>query len=158
MRNPGTRAAVGAALAACALLAAGCGGGNVEEKNAYVEEVNRVQEEFAATFERLAGQVTSTSTAREDRRTLEGFGRTVDETVDELRQVEPPEDVRGLHEELVDEISGYGEAIATAEAQFTASASLEQLTKAQARLAESTSRTSSAVNQKIGEINARLRE
>jgi hypothetical protein len=158
MRN-GRAALAAVLLVACfGLVAGGCGGGDVEAKNDYVAEVNRVQEEFASTFERLAGEITATSTAAEDRKTLAGFQTAVDETVADLGKVKPPDEVKTLHQDLVDEISGYGEAITKAEQGFSSSASVEQLTKAQAELAESTAKTSSAVNQTITEINTKLRE
>ena len=52
---------LGAAGASLAPLA-GCGGDDVEKSNAYVDSVNIAQTRFAASFERLARDITSSST------------------------------------------------------------------------------------------------
>jgi hypothetical protein len=149
--------AVAVMLLAPASLAA-CGDGDTAKKNAYVEQVNRAQEQFAATYERLAAQVTATSSPSEDRRTLRGFQTATDRTVSDLRKISPPEEVAELHRDLVAEITGYGEAIGTARMRLRDPSSITQITRAQAKLAEETSQTSAAVNRTISEINARLRE
>lgn len=142
---------------ALGLLTAGCGGDDVQQTNTYVDEVNRIQTQFAATFERLAGQLTATSTAARDRRTLDGFQKAIEKTVADLERVEPPEKVTGLHQQLTDTMSSYGDAVRAAEAALAATSVAARAT-AQAKLAEQTSRASADFNRTVEAINRKLRE
>ena len=82
-------------LAALALgvVVAGCGSDN-KSANSYVDAVNRAQNDFASTFDRLSSQITSTSTPQQDQKTLNGFKRAVDKVVGDLRAVERSEERR----------------------------------------------------------------
>ncbi len=148
------RRAVAAVL--LALLLGGCGGDDVKQSNAYVESVNIAQTRFAASFERLARDITSTSTPAQDRRTLRSITTTLETTVADLRKIVPPDKVRAQHDELVEAIAQYGEAIGAAEGKLGGSAA--QATAAEARLAADTARTSTRVNAAIAAINQKLRE
>jgi hypothetical protein len=147
------RLAAGAVL--LALLLGGCGGDDVQESNAYVDSVNIAQSRFASSFERLARDITSSSTPEQDRRTLRSITKTLDETVVDLRKIVPPERVEAQHTQLVDTLAEYGEAIGAAEQKLGGSA--EQATAAEARLAADTARTSTRVNAAIAAINQKLR-
>ena len=138
-------------------LLAGCGGGDTKTNNAYVDQVNKVQSEFAATFERLSGQITATSTAAQDRATLESFRRAVDKTVANLRAITPPDKVKDLHAQLATTIASYGAAIAAAEKGLTR-ADAATRAKASAKLSEETSTTSADFSRVIDEINRKLRQ
>jgi ABC-type transporter Mla subunit MlaD len=150
----GGRAALAVALAAGVL--AGCGSGDTDDKNAYVDEVNQAQQRFADTFEELSGQITSTSTPNEDRKTLRGFEAAIDKTAGELEAVDPPGDVAELHTQLVDEMRSYGEAVGTF--REAVGGDLDEVTRAQTTLATKTSQTSSEINRTIDRINQTLRE
>ncbi len=160
VRDRGLRRRLPAAavMLVVAVFAAGCGGDDTGAKNTYVGQVNKAQEEFAATFERLAGQITATSSAADDRRTLRGFQKAIDATTADMRAIRPPAEVKNLHADFVDELAGYGDAIAKAEKGLGAANNVTDISKAQADLAQSTSRTSAAVNRTIAEINTKLRE
>ena len=148
------RLAAGAVL--LALLLGGCGGDDVQESNAYVDSVNIAQSRFASSFERLARDITSSSTPEQDRRTLRSITKTLDETVVDLRKIVPPERVEAQHTQLIDTLAEYGEAIGAAEQKLGGSA--EQATAAEARLAADTARTSTRVNAAIAAINQKLRD
>ena len=62
----------------CSLLLLACGSDN-KAANAYVESVNKAQNEFASTFDQLSSQITSQSTNEQDQKTLDGFREAVDE-------------------------------------------------------------------------------
>lgn len=145
-----------AALLAAALLAAGCGGADVEESNAYVEKVNLAQSRFSASFERLAREITRTSTPEQDRETLSAIEQSLTTTIEDLRRIDPPERVAEQHEQLVAAIAGYGESIGAAAAALGGSA--QRAAEAQARLAAETERTSTRVSNAVGAINRKLRE
>jgi hypothetical protein len=145
-------------LAAVALgvVAAGCGSDN-KAANDYVDAVNKAQNDFASTFDRLSSQITSTSTPQQDQKTLDGFKRAVDKVVGDLRAVEPPDKVKGLHGELVGEISSYGKEIDKAKRAF-ANGSPQAIIKAQTQLVTAVTRVSGQINRTIDAINKKLRE
>lgn len=152
MRRP-PRRLLAAALACCAL--AGCGGDTAQE-NAYVEAVNRTQTDFARTFERLRDQITATSTPEQDQRTLGRFRSAVDEAVGDLRAIDPPEAVAGLHRRLVGDIGRYGAEIEKARTAF-GSTDPQRVLKAQTDLVSQVSDISGDINAVIGDINEELR-
>ena len=147
-------------LAVCLALAVvpltGCGGSDVNAKNAYVDQVNRVQQRFATTFESLAGQITATSSAQEDRRTLQNARQALDSAVTDLRKVKPPKEVATLHAELAGTVESYGHSISEA-TDALASKDPAARAKATATLAQATSRTSADVSRTIEAINQKLR-
>ena len=69
-------------------------------------------------FDRLSSQITSTSTAAQDRQTLDGFRQAIDKVVTDFRAVKAPDKVKALHDRLIAEISAYGKEIDKAKAAF----------------------------------------
>ena len=137
-------------------LLAGCGGDDVQESNAYVDNVNLAQSRFASSFERLARDITSSSTPAEDRKTLRSINATLATTVADLRKIKAPEKVRAQHDQLVEALAEYEEAGSAAQGKLGGSA--EQATAAEARLAADTARTSTRVTAAITAINQKLQE
>ncbi len=155
-RRPARRLLVaGAVVLAVALGAAGCGG-SVEKSNAYVDQVNLAQTQFASSFTRLSREITASSTPAHDRKTLRAIQGSIDKTVTDLRAIDPPDKVKALHGDLVDAIAGYGEAIGTAEDGL--SGTVAEATRAQSQLATDTGRASSQVTAAISAINQKLRQ
>jgi hypothetical protein len=144
------------ALVVVALLAAGCGS-DTKAANDYVDSVNKAQNQFAATFDRLSSRITSTSTAEQDRRTLEGFKAAVDKVVADLRSVKVPGKVKDLHGRLVAEIADYGKEIDKAKAAFAGN-DPQAIVKAQTELVSAVTRVSAQINQTIDAINKKLRQ
>ena len=147
---------VPALVVAVALVAAGCGNDN-RSSNGYVDAVNKAQNEFAATFDKLSTQITSKSTPSQDRRTLDGFKSAVDKVVVQLRAIDVPSKVKAQHQQLIDEIASYGDEIDRARRGF-ASQSPQEIIRAQTRLVSAVTRVSGQINKTIDEINKRLRE
>ena len=150
------RALLAAVLAAAALAAAGCGD-DVDKSNDYVDAVNRAQNSFAQTFDRLNAQITSTSSPKEDRATLERFRTAIDKVVADLRKVQPPDKVKELHGDLIGEISSYGKEIRKARRAF-ASEDPQRVIAAQTDLVTAVTSVSSQINGTIEQINKKLRE
>ncbi|HMS61253.1 MAG TPA: hypothetical protein PKD63_03165 [Solirubrobacteraceae bacterium] len=144
------------ALLLLTFLLAGCGGDDVQESNAYVDNVNLAQSRFASSFERLARDITSSSTPAEDRKTLRSINATLATTVADLRKIKAPEKVRAQHDQLVEALAEYEEAVGAAQGKLGGSA--EQATAAEARLAADTARTSTRVTAAITAINQKLQE
>jgi hypothetical protein len=143
-------------VVATALLIAGCGDDNKQD-NAYVGAVNKAQTDFASTFDRLSSRITSTSTPEQDQQTLDGFKAAVDKVVVDLRAVKVPSKVKGLHGELVGEISAYGAEIDKAKGAF-AEGDPRTIVRAQTALVSAVTRVSSQINRTIDAINTKLRE
>ncbi len=139
-----------------ALLVSGCGS-DTKEANNYVDSVNKAQNDFASTFDKLSSQITSTSTAQQDRQTLDGFKRAVDKVVVDLRSVKVPSKVKDLHGQLVGEISAYGKEIDKAKAAFSGN-DPKAIVRAQTDLVSAVTRVSGQINQTIDAINKKLRE
>jgi uncharacterized protein YukE len=150
------RRLVPALVIAVALLASGCGS-DTKAENDYVDSVNKAQNDFAATFDKLSSQITSTSSAQQDRETLDGFKQAVDKVVTDLQAVKVPDKVKDLHGRLVSEISAYGKEIDKAKQAF-AGDDPQAIINAQTQLVSAVTRVSAQINQTIDAINKKLRE
>jgi hypothetical protein len=143
-------------VAALALVAAGCGT-DTKEANDYVDAVNKAQNAFATKFDELSGQITSTSTAAQDRKTLDGFRQAIDKVVADFRAVKAPDKVKDLHGKLIAEVSAYGREIDKAKGAFSDD-DPQAIVKAQADLVSAVTRVQSQINQTIADINKKLRD
>lgn len=141
---------------AASLAASGCGG-DVKKNNDYVEAVNKAQNEFASTFDRLNESITATSSPKEDRATLTRFRKAIDRVVADLRKVTPPDKVKDQHKELIDEISSYGREITKARKAF-GSSDPAKVIAAQTQLVTAVTSVSSRINSTIDQINKKLQE
>jgi uncharacterized protein DUF6376 len=141
---------------ALALVASGCGA-DTKEANDYVDSVNKAQNDFATKFDELSGQITSTSTAAQDRRTLDGFKQAIDKVVADFRAVKAPDKVKGLHDQLISEISAYGREIDKAKGAFSDD-DPQAIVKAQADLVSAVTKVQAQINKTIADINKKLRE
>jgi hypothetical protein len=142
-------------VVAAALLISGCGNDNKQANN-YVKAVNTAQNSFASSFDRLSSRITPKSTPAQDQETLDGFRAAVNKVVGDLRAVKVPSKVKGLHGQLVGELSAYGTEIDRAKAAF-ADGDPSTIVRAQTRLERAVTRVSVQINQTIGAINKQLR-
>ena len=144
-------------LVATAVLGlAACGQDKAaQERNAYADQVNRAQSDFAQSFKSLSRRITRTTTPGRGRRTLQGFEDAVDNVVTDLRRIEAPSDVQPLHRRLIDEIAGYGRAIHRAKLAFE-TGSPQRILRAQSALVSRTTAISARINSTIAAINRRL--
>ena len=143
-------------VVALALVTSGCGE-DTKAANNYVDAVNKAQNEFAATFDQLSAKITSTSTAQQDRETLDGFKQAIDKVVKDFRAAKAPDKVKDLHGRLIAEISAYGKEIDKAKQAF-ADDQPQAIVKAQADLVSAVTRVQSQINTTISDINKKLRE
>ena len=137
-------------------MASGCGT-DTKAANHYVDAVNKAQTDFATTFDQLSGQITSTSTAAQDRQTLDGFKQAIDKVVTDFRAVKAPDKVKALHGRLIAEISAYGKEIDRAKEAFSDN-DPQAIVKAQADLVSAVTRVQAQINTTIADINKKLRE
>jgi hypothetical protein len=141
---------------ALALVASGCGS-DTKAANDYVDAVNRAQSEFATKFDQLSGQITSTSTAAQDRQTLDGFRQAINKVVGDFRAVKVPSKVKPLHDRLIAEVSAYGVQIDKAKGAFSDD-DPKAIVKAQTDLVNAVTKVQAQINQTIADINKKLRE
>jgi hypothetical protein len=143
-------------LVAAVLGLAACGQDKAaQQRNAYADQVNRAQSDFAQSFKSLSRRITKTTTPGRGRRTLQGFEDAVDNVVTDLRRIDAPSEVQPLHRRLIDEIAGYGRAIHRAKVAF-ATGSPQRILRAQSTLVNSTTAISARINRTIAAINQRL--
>ena len=143
-------------VVALALVGSGCGA-DTKAANDYVDAVNEAQTGFAAKFDSLSSRITSTSTAAQDRQTLDGFRQAIDKAVADFRAVKAPSKVKPLHDRLIAEVSAYGAQIDKAKKAFE-DEDPQAIVKAQADLVSAVTRVQSQINTTIADINKKLRE
>ena len=143
-------------VVALALVASGCGA-DTKAANDYVDAVNKAQTDFATKFDELSGKITSTSTAAQDRETLDGFKQAIDKVVTDFRAVKAPDKVKVLHGQLIAELAAYGREIDKAKLAF-ADEDPKAIVKAQADLVSAVTKVQAQINATISAINTKLRE
>ena len=143
-------------VVALAFAASGCGA-DTKAANDYVDAVNKAQTDFATKFDELSGKITSTSTAAQDRETLDGFKQAIDKVVTDFRAVKAPDKVKVLHGQLIAELAAYGREIDKAKLAF-ADEDPKAIVKAQADLVSAVTKVQAQINATISAINTKLRE
>ncbi|MDX6679919.1 MAG: hypothetical protein QOE31_3971 [Solirubrobacteraceae bacterium] len=82
-----------AALSAC--------GGNDQDTDRYIRELTAAQETYKTTAERIEADATTTSSPRQDRRTLDRFAAAIAATIAALRRIDVPPKVVAEHRRFV---------------------------------------------------------
>lgn len=137
-------------------LALGACGGN-DEKDSYVDAVNRAQNDLARRFDRLQTRITPTSTPAQDRRTLSAYEAAVRSAVTELRTVDPPDGLDALHRRFIGDIAAYGSEVRKARERLARGTPRDALV-AQQRLVAAVGRISTRINRTIAAINDKLQD
>lgn len=145
-----------ALLLALAALAAGCGG-DAEEKNAYVDDVQAAQRAFVNRFEQVLERLTPTSTLAQDRSTLGDFEQATGRLVTALKRVAVPEEVRDEHGRLVSAISAFRREIGSSQARLHSESAADRA-RVRTNLSSSVEGTQATIVTAIGDINAALRD
>src|SRR3954452_20542992 len=126
-----------------------------EQRNAYADQVNRAQNDFAQSFKSLSKRITRTTTPDRGRKTLQGFENAVDNVVVDLRRIDAPGDLQPLHLRLIGEIAGYRRGIPRVKVAF-APGSPQRILRAQSTLVSNTTEMSARINRTIAAITRRL--
>ena len=135
---------------------AGCGGSD-DGRGDYVKAVNQAQTTLAQRFRALQARIKPTSTPAEDRRTLTGYETAVHEAVTDLRGVQPPSGLDGLHRRFIGEIADYGTEVRRARTALGSSRP-QAVIAAQRRLVTNVGRISARINETISAINRKLKD
>jgi hypothetical protein len=142
----------GVALVAIASGLAACG--NTAEKNDYVDEVNKVTSTLQSGLTEV-GSGASVDSPPQAAAVFDEFAQQLDAAVTDLDEVSAPEDVAGLHDEIVqnlrtleDEATGAANDIANGGAAAIAGVSAQFLTEA--------NQIGIEIDSTIAEINSQL--
>ena len=140
-----------------ALAMAACGSGDAEEKNDYVAEVNSVTQTLNEDLAEVAGQGASATSPERSADLLRGFSEDLSTAVTELDAISPPEDVAGLHDELVAEVTELKGAAANARDEIRAGGAAS-ISAVVTEFVIEANRISGDIDSTITEINNRLQE
>lgn len=150
---------VRAATICCAALsliaATGCGG-DTASKNDYVEAINKAQTDFASNVQKVGTSSSAGSDpAAAAKQTFASLGTAIDKVVADLKAVDPPDDVKDLHNELVSEMQEFKSQVDGA-AKSLDSGDATAVLKAQSKFAQSASTLGTRISKTISDINTKL--
>jgi hypothetical protein len=137
-----------------ATVAAGCG--SKQDSGDYVQALNQAQAGLAQRFDALQQQITPTSSATQDQRTLTAYAAAVRKAVVDLQAVDPPSRVAPLHRRFVAQVADYGAALRTARGELGAD-DPQKILAAQGRLRTAVARTGTRLDATIRAINQQLK-
>ena len=142
-------------LAALSLVAAGCGS-DTKANNDYVDAVNKAQTEFADNVQKVGSSTPSGSDpAAGAKQTFTALGAAIDKVIADLKAVEPPDDVKDLHNKLISQLNDFGGQVDQA-ASALGSGDLKAIAAAQAKFAQSASSLGTEISKTISDINTKL--
>jgi hypothetical protein len=144
------RAVLVAALALSLVAGAGCGG-DTKKNNDYVDAVNKVSNDFAKSV----NDVTASSNPAQAKDTFSQLKTAVDKVIADLRNVEPPDKVKDLHNELVGELQAFDDAVGKA-GDAVASGDPQKILGAQTTFANEVSKVATKIPTTISAINEKL--
>lgn len=144
------------ALLVLTLLAtvAGCGS-DAKRNNGYVRQLNAAQTSFATAATRISRAVTTGSSVRQDRRTLERYQVAIQRVIATLRGIDVPGDVQADHARLVAAMTDFRTDIRSASAAL-GEPTRSRLDEAQATLTRALPRLNSRIRAAATAINTKL--
>jgi|SRR3954452_5311569 len=150
-----TRLAI-ACLAALVLVAGtGCGG-DKKSSNDYVKAINKVQTEFASDIQKVGSSAPSGGDpAAKAKETFSDLDAAISKAITDLKAVEPPDDVKDLHDQLISEMTAFGSQVETA-GNSLKSGDPQTIVAAQSKFAASASALGQQISKTIGDINTKL--
>jgi len=104
----------------------------------------------------VLNRITPTSTPKQDRLALDEFRGAVLQTVTKLKGIAPPQDVRSLHQQLVDAISAYLPIIQARREATKALGDPHKLIAARSTFTAASESVNTGIDRAIARINARL--
>lgn len=141
-----------AALVLLSLAVVACGGDDTAEKNDYVDEVNKAQNEFADSANQITNQDSSDPEAFQ--RSLDDLDPALTEVVKDLENIEPPEEVKGEHDQLTNSLREYRNDLNTAKGDL--SGDTGESTEAAQQIVTASQEFSTEFDRLINEINRKL--
>src|SRR4051812_26996389 len=143
-------------LAALALVVvSGCGGSDTGSKNDYVSSINKVQTDFANSLSASAGTTSASDPLAGAKDTFTKIDTGLAKVVTELKGIDPPSDVKDLHQQLITEISQLDQEVKKIEASV-GSGDLKKIAAAQTQFATAAEKLQTQFGKTITDINTKL--
>jgi hypothetical protein len=98
-----TLRSLAAALCACALVAAGCGG-----NSEYKDKVNDAAKEFKQTSQAAAGKMRSSKSEGQYLKAAAQFERSIKTLTARLEKLKPPKEAKAAHARLIEVLKDFG--------------------------------------------------
>src|SRR5262245_41745966 len=112
--TPLVRAVVVCAAILSLLGAAGCGS-DTKESNDYVAAINKVQTDFANNVQKVGtSSEAGSDPAAAAKKTFNDLSDAIDKVIADLKDVDPPNDVKDLHNELISEMEEFNSQVGKA--------------------------------------------
>ena len=144
-------------LALAAALALGACGGDTDEKNEYVDEVNTVTSTLNDGLADVSSQTPSTTSPQQVAGVFSDFASNLSAAVTDVGEITPPDEVADLHDELVADLTTLRDE-ATGAANEADAGAVASVPGIAAEFLTEADRLSGDIDATIAEINAKLRE
>lgn len=142
------------ALAAAAAGLVACGG-DTEEKNAYVDEVNGATSALNSGLAEISSEAATVGSPAEAAGIFSDFAAQLDAAAGELSAISPPDEVSELHTQLVEDVETLSAAATNAAGEIEAGGPASVAGVATGFIGEANT-LSADVDATIAEINAEL--
>ncbi len=153
---PRPRLIVLALAIASALTVAACGG-DADEKNAYVDDINNVTSTLNSGLTEISTEAATVGSPEQAAGIFSDFAAQLDTAAAQIEDISPPDDVAGLHYQLVDEITTLSAAATGAADEIGAGGPAAVAGVATGFIGEA-NRLSAEVDTTISEINRQLQD
>lgn len=145
------------ALAVAAALTVAACGGDTEEKNDYVDEVNNVTSTLNTGLQQISTEAATVGTPEEAATIFTDFAGQLDTAATDIEDISPPDDVTELHDQLVEQIETLSAEATNAADEIDAGGAAAVAGVATGFIGEANT-LSSEVDATISEINSTLQE
>ena len=137
------------------LVVSGCGG-DTASKNDYVEAINKAQTDFVDNVQKASSTPsTGSDPIASAKGTFSSIDKAIDTVIGDLTAVEPPDEVKNLHQDLIKEMNDLKAEVAKAGDSLDSkdpaklSAAQSDFAKNATELQTRFAKTISAINQKL---------
>jgi archaellum component FlaC len=150
------RAAVLCLAALSLIAAAGCGGSDTKSNNEYVEDINKVQTDFASNVQKVGSNPSGGGDpAAAAEKTFSALGTAIAKVISDLKGIEAPDEVKDLHNQLISEMEEFNKQVDDAAGSLD-SKDPQTIIKAQSKFATSASSLGTRITKTISDINTKL--
>jgi isochorismate synthase EntC len=137
------------------LIAAGGCGSDTKSSNEYVKDLNQVQTDFVNSISKATSSSGSGSAQDQAKKTFASLDTSIDKLISDLKGIDPPDKVKSLHQDLIDEMTQFKAQVNTA-AESLASGDSTKIVAAQTKFATEASQLQTQIGKTISGINAKL--
>src|SRR4051794_25435152 len=98
-----------------ALVAAGgCGGSDTASSNDYVKDLNQVQTDFVNSISKATSSAGTGTPQEKAKATFDSLDTSINKLISDLKGIDPPDKVKSLHQDLIDEMTQFQAQVKTA--------------------------------------------